>query len=204
MRLKLELEHAHHAATPVVLGLSAPSRDASHLVTMLREKLATIELPEAVENLCLVAEETRPLGSHNQALFADGRPSREERWRIIEHLRARLGMDRVHGLEMFPDHRPERAFRRSQPGRAVDEGCDLHRPLWLLPQPVPLRAGETLPRMDTPLTLLDGPERLETGWWDDFDVKRDYFVARDASGTKVWLFRERKGGKDWFLHGIFG
>jgi len=204
MRLKLDLEHAHHAATPVVLGLSAPSRDAAHLVTMLREKLATIELPEAVENLCLVAEETRPLGSHNQSLFADGRPSREERWRIIEHLRARLGMEAVHGLEMFPDHRPERAFRRSLPGRAGDGRCDLHRPLWLLPQPVPLHAGETLPRMDAPLTLLDGPERLETGWWDDFDVKRDYFVARDASGTKVWLFRERKGSKDWFLHGIFG
>ena len=203
-RLKLDLEHAHHAATPVVVGLSSPSRDASHLVTLLREKLATIELPEAVENLCLVAGETRPLGSHNQALFADGRPSSEERWRIIEHLRARLGVGAVHGLEMFPDHRPERAFRRTLPGRAGDGRCDLHRPLWLLSRPLPLRTGETSPQTDTPITLLDGPERVETGWWDDFDVKRDYFVARDGSGTKVWLFRERTGRRDWFLQGIFG
>ncbi|MEO8164586.1 MAG: DNA polymerase Y family protein [Betaproteobacteria bacterium] len=203
MRLKLDLEHAHHAATPVVVGLSAPSRDASHLVSLLREKLATVELPEAVDNLCLLAEDTRPLGSSHQALFADGRPSREERWRIVEHLRARLGMDAVHGLEMFPDHRPERAFRSALPGRARDGRCDLQRPLWLLPQPLALRAGAALPQMDAPLTLLDGPERLETGWWDDSDVKRDYFVARDASGKKVWLFRERTGRKDWFLHGIF-
>ncbi|HEX9449843.1 MAG TPA: DNA polymerase Y family protein, partial [Burkholderiales bacterium] len=91
MRLKLELQHARHAVTPVLLGLSVPSRDAGHLVTLLREKLATVQLPEAVETLTLVAGETRPLGSHNQVLFADGRPSREERWRIIEHLRARLG-----------------------------------------------------------------------------------------------------------------
>lgn len=202
MRLKLDLEHAHHAATPVVLGLSAPSRDAAHLVILLREKLATIELPEAVENLCLIAEETRPLGSCNQALFADGRPSCEEGWRIIEHLRTRLGSDAVHGLEMFPDHRPERAFRKSPPGRARDGRCDLHRPLWLLPHPVALH-GENLLQLDAPLTLLDGPERLETGWWDDFDVKRDYFVARDGAGTKVWLFRERTGRKEWFLHGIF-
>jgi protein ImuB len=203
-RLKLNLGHAHHAATPVLFGLSAPSRDAGHLVTLLREKLATVELPEAVETLCLVAGETRPLGSQDQALFADGRPTREERWRIIEHLRARLGMTAVHGLEMFPDHRPELAFRKSLPGRAGEGLCDLYRPLWLLPRPLPMRAGGLLPKTDTPLTLLDGPERIETGWWDDFDVKRDYFVARDGSGAKLWLFRQRTGRKDWFLHGIFG
>lgn len=202
LRLRLDLEHAHHAATAVVLGLSVPSRDGAHLVSLLREKLVTVELPEAVENLCLIAEETRPLGAQNQPLFNDGLPSREERWRLVEHLRARLGVEAVHGLEMFADHRPERAFRRALPGRAADGHCELHRPLWLLPQPLALREGG-LPRMDAPLTLLDGPERLETGWWDDFDVQRDYFVARDASGMKIWLFRERSGAKGWFLHGIF-
>jgi protein ImuB len=203
MRLKLDLEHARHAATPVVLGLSAPSRDAAHLVTLLREKLAAVELPEAVEALTLVAGETRPLGSHNQALFADGRPSREERWRIIEHLRARLGVEAVHGVEMFPDHRPERAFRKTLPGRAGDGQCDLQRPLWLLAQPSLLREGGNSPQMHAPITLMDGPERVETGWWDDFDVKRDYFVARDGSGARLWLFRERPDGQQWFVHGIF-
>jgi protein ImuB len=203
MRLKLELGHAHHAATPVAVGLSAPSRDAGHLVTLLREKLATVQLPEAVETLTLVAGETRPLGSHNQALFADGRPSREERWRIIEHLRARLGVEAVHGLETFPDHRPERAFRKTLPGHARAGSCDLHRPLWLLPQPRRLLANDSLVTMDRPPVLLDGPERVESGWWDDFDVKRDYFVVRDGTGAKVWLYRERPDGREWFVHGIF-
>ena len=203
MRLKLDLGHAHHAATPLLLGLSAPSRDAGHLVKLLREKLATVELPGPVENLYLVAQDTRPLGSQNQTLFADGRPSREERWRIVEHLRARLGTKAVHGLEMFPDHRPERAYRRTLPGHAADGQCDLQRPLWLLPQPRRLHAGDSLPAMDRPLVLLDGPERVESGWWDDFDVKRDYFVARDSAGTKVWLYRERPDGREWFVHGIF-
>jgi len=66
-----------------------------------------------------------------------------------------------------------------------------------------MHADGLLPKTGAPLTLLDGPERVETGWWDDFDVKRDYFVARDASGAKLWLFRERSGRKGWFLHGIF-
>jgi protein ImuB len=202
-RLKLELQHAHHAPTPVLLGLSAPSRDAGHLVTLLREKLATVRLPEAVETLILVAGEIRPLGSRNQALFADGRPSREERWRIVERLRGRLGVEAVHGLETFPDHRPERAHRKTLPGQAADGTCELLRPLWLLPQPRRLHADDRLVAMNRPLALLEGPERVESGWWDDFDVKRDYFVARDGTGAKVWLFRERPDGRDWFVHGIF-
>ena len=202
-RLRLDLEHSHHAATPVLLGLSAPSRDAGHLATLLREKLAPVELPEAVETLTLVVMETRPLGSHNQALFTDGRPARAERWRIIEHLRARLGAEAVHGLETFPDHRPERAFRRALPGRARDSSCDLHRPLWLLPQPQKMDAGESPSRAGIPVTLLDRPEHVESGWWDDFDVQRDYYVAQDESGTKIWLFRERTGWQDWYVHGIF-
>ena len=89
-------------------------------------------------------------------------------------------------------------------GKARDGDCDLYRPLWLLTRPQPLKADDLLPQSDGPLTLLDGPERIESGWWDDFDVTRDYFVARDDSGVKLWIFRERNDQKNWFLHGIFG
>ena len=202
-RLHLRLAHARHAATTVVLGLSAPNREAAHLVTLLREKLSTVALPEAVESMTLVAAEVRPLGSHSASLLPDSGPAHAERWRIIEHLRARLGVEAVHGLEVFPDHRPERAWRRALPGEAVDGNGTMPRPLWLLPQPRRLQAGESLAVMDQPLVLLDGPERVESGWWDDFDVKRDYFVARDSAGSKLWLYRERPDGRDWFVHGLF-
>jgi len=202
-QLRFELEHADRSASRVAIGLSAANRDAAHLLTLLREKLATVELPAAVETIRLIATETRPLGSHNRSLFVDQRPAAEDRWRVIEHLRARLGAEAVYGLGMFPDHRPELALRRVPAGKAQDGGCDLYRPLWLLARPLPLKAGDSLPQADGPLTLLDGPERIESGWWDDFDVTRDYFVARDDSGVKLWIFRERKDQKNWFLHGIF-
>ena len=51
------------------------------------------------------------------------------------------------------------------------------------------------------LTLLSGPERIETGWWDDEDIGRDYFVGRSQRGEELWLYRERTG--DWFVHGVF-
>ena len=46
-------------------------------------------------------------------------------------------------------------------------------------------------------------ERIESGWWDGEDLRRDYHVARGASGVRYWVYREH-GTRDWFIHGIFG
>jgi protein ImuB len=55
--------------------------------------------------------------------------------------------------------------------------------------------------------LLEGPERIETGWWSRGvvgDITRDYYVALDAQGARLWVFREHKAPYRWFLHGVFG
>jgi protein ImuB len=48
--------------------------------------------------------------------------------------------------------------------------------------------------------LLAGPERIESGWWDGDDAKRDYFVARLPNAALAWIFREEG---QWYLHGLF-
>ena len=53
----------------------------------------------------------------------------------------------------------------------IDRPMRRPRPTWLLPQPMPLR--------DHALRILTGPERVESGWWDGGDVRRDYYVVRD-------------------------
>ena len=53
-------------------------------------------------------------------------------------------------------------------------------------------------------SLLAGPERIESGWWDGAEVRRDYFVARRHDHSLVWIFRERQPPHGWFLHGHFG
>ncbi len=52
--------------------------------------------------------------------------------------------------------------------------------------------------------MLAGPERIESGWWDGGDIRRDYYVAQDPHGSRLWIYRECTGAKPWFLHGIFG
>jgi len=54
--------------------------------------------------------------------------------------------------------------------------------------------------------LCDGPERIESGWWDGADVRRDYFVARTPADETMWIYRDHRYGIDdgeWFLHGVF-
>jgi protein ImuB len=77
------------------------------------------------------------------------------------------------------------------------------RPAWLLAEPQPLEGGGQ-PRYEGTLAIEDGPERIESGWWDGRDVRRDYYVARNPGGVRLWIFRERGAAGGWFLHGVFG
>jgi protein ImuB len=130
---------------------------------------------------------------------------------LVERLRARLGEDAVYGVVSIPEHRPEAAWRRVHElpltsVRRVGEkmadrgaGDDMPRPVWLLDAPLPLASG---------LVLEQGPERIESGWWDGRGVARDYYVARQirgarqSHGAKLWVFQERQS-KRWYLHGMF-
>jgi protein ImuB len=133
---------------------------------------------------------------------------------LIEHLRARLGSAAVYGIAPVSQHRPERAWRVADPALGVAAGdapCGasaggppLRRPLWLLHAPRELRAPRGRPRHHGRLELLAGPERIESGWWDGGDVQRDYYVAKDSTGSQLWVYRECAGARRWFLHGIFG
>ena len=78
------------------------------------------------------------------------------------------------------------------------------RPLWMLPEPAPLPAAEGYPLHHGPLRLIDGPERLETGWWDEDGIARDYYTAVNPQGMRLWVFRNRSRSADWYLHGFFG
>jgi protein ImuB len=84
----------------------------------------------------------------------------------------------------------------------------LPRPLWLLSRPIALTERNNRPYWHGPLTLLAGPERIESGWWDDALIQRDYFIAADDSDVLLWLYRERLPNADtrqgWFLQGRFG
>jgi protein ImuB len=217
--LAVDLKHRTHSLTRLRIGLAAPSGDIAHLRGLLTERLATLALPAPVIAIRMrsgaLLEQVQTTGS-----FRDFAPSPRpgERVgvrhscdadalpRLIERLRARLGNDAVFGVGEVEDHRPERAWRviempspqpSPQPSPTSGRGSGGgKRPLWLLAEPREL----SLTRPE----LLRGPERIETGWWDGHEVTRDYFVARDAQGVRLWIYRDRRAPKNWYVHGLFG
>jgi protein ImuB len=187
---RLSLLRRGTAPSAIDIGFSAPRRDAGHGLRLLRERLGGIALTGAVEAIRLQAARLVPLPGTTRDLLGDARTAAEDWERLAERLQARLGGERVHGLSLHADHRPERAWRAAGNGEAVPAPAG-PRPLWLLELPRRIEEGD--------FVLLAGPERIESGWWDGADVARDYFIA--ARGPSLaWIYRAREG---WFLHGLF-
>lgn len=190
----LRLIHFDSSFEEIEIRLAGLSRDAARLAGLLREKLADQKLKQPVEALELRAADFEPLESRSGSLFGDAAAEEEDWARLLERLRARLGAEGVCGLATQPDHRPEHAWRRVEPGEwdPREYRQPGARPLWLL--------GERRRVAETEFTLLSGPERIECGWWDGDEAKRDYFIARLPNDALAWICRE---GGDWTLHGLF-
>jgi protein ImuB len=108
------------------------------------------------------------------------------------------------------EHRPQLAWqpRNLLSGKTADillsARGKLQRPLWMLPEPALLSVDQGYPLHQGRLRILDGPERLETGWWDEDSISRDYYMAINPRGMRLWVFRNRNRNADWYLHGFFG
>jgi len=192
----LELLHDGLPPTVVKVGLAACGRGAEHFARLLRERLGALALNSPIEAIRIEAGNVEVLAEENKNFFSDPHAGGEAWLRLIERLQARLGSEAVHGLETHPDHRPERAWAPVFPGKESfpkEEKKNGPRPLWLLETPRRLAEGE--------FTLLAGPERIESGWWDGAEARRDYFIARTGEASLAWIYREREG--TWFLHGLF-
>ncbi len=214
--LRAELALAHEPwqrarigrpATAVALGFASPTRTIGHLAAVLSERLARVELPAPVEGLALETRETAPLAGRPMGLLP-GDEGDAPLVPLVDRLRARLGDAAVSSLATHADHRPERA--QSESASAATAAAkpppaalpDAPRPLWLLAEPRPIGASLA----SAPWVLHDGPERIESGWWDGRDVRRDYYVAQTPGGGRAWIFRDHRRGTDdgeWWVHGWF-
>lgn len=192
--LRLEHEGMH---TDVDVGLLAAEREPAMLFELTRNRLERVQIPKPVVAVRLLARELPPFVPATRDLF-DVRAQQALPWpQLRERLRARLGDDAVYRVAPAGDPRPERAWRRVEgdDARIGEAPVRPPRPLWLLPQPVPLR--DPRPR------IVSGPERLESGWWDGDDARRDYYVLETSQGQHAWAFAPPGERAGWMLHGWF-
>jgi protein ImuB len=144
----------------------------------------------------------RTLSASSLDVFAGltGATGRDTAPQLVERLRARLGEAAVYGVCLIEEHRPEAAWGKvqaltlgpaSKHAPAVAEP-QMPRPVWLLAEPLAISKPD----------LMQGPERIESGWWDGKGVARDYYIARQAQSERLWVFQDRHTGH-WYLHGVF-
>lgn len=217
---RMELTLLRPGATPMTLAASfgRPSRDPSHLWTILRPGLERANLGFGVEGVRIVAVRTGRLG-HEQlgeqsGVDADPKGVSE----LVDALAARLGRRAVLRVVAAESHLPERTARlipadaaSSAPSRAsIADAC---RPTQLFERPEPASVVSLTP--DGPVmhvawrggssrvTACVGPERISPAWWDSRPgLTRDYFRVRDGAGRWIWLCRAVESGR-WFVHGVW-
>ncbi|SEN02102.1 protein ImuB [Pseudomonas sp. ok272] len=194
-RFDLHLEHAGLADSVIKVGLLSAERDPLMLFELARGRLEQVQVEAPVRGFRLVAQDLPSFVAQRRELF-DERPQQSLPWeQLRERLRARLGDEAVQGLGFQGDHRPECAWQASAPSQVAAVLGDVQRPGWLLTEPLPVNEGAA--------RILMGPERIESGWWDGADVRRDYYLIETRAGAKGWAYRGVGDSGPLWLQGWF-
>jgi protein ImuB len=214
-RVLFSFFHLREPATHLILGSVQAGRSIEHWFELLKIKFDQLHLPAPVIAIRLRGGQSQLLTARTGKLPMDdeGRRQSEPIAQLVERISARIGDESIHGVMTVAEHRPQYAWMPADlaqvphcaavPSYWCEEHRVLRRPLWMLPEPRPLPVEQGAPVYQGVLKLLDSPERLETGWWDGDGIARDYYVAVNPAGIHVWVYRDRKSAKTWYLHGIF-
>jgi protein ImuB len=200
--LELAFEHLRRSPTVQKFDLREPVHDRDRLLHLIEDRLERSSLPFPAVALRMISGVFLPLERNAADLFEPKSPD-ESAQALLERLQERFGSSAVYGVRAVPEHRPEKAWAKSQEGggrrahREARSSALEARPLWLLQKPVPIEARKES------LQLVSGPERIESGWWDEQDVARDYYTAKNGEGQTLWVFLDHRT-RSWFLHGLFG
>jgi protein ImuB len=193
-RFTLVFTHRECAPTELQIGMSTPQRNSEQFFTLVREQLERVQLPAPTVELALHASEfSLPTGLQTDLLNGAVQEA-EQLSHTIDRVAARLGDEHVYGIRAVAEHRPEASWAAAQPGEKATALAFPPRPLWLLPTPKPLQSSN--------IPLAGKPERIESGWWDDRDAQRDYYILRMSEGSQWWVFKDLRDS-NWYLHGYW-
>jgi protein ImuB len=224
LELRLELDRG----TPelIRLRIGRPTSCPDTLIRLLSRRFEALALQSPVTRVVLHAREVVSARSWQEDLL-ERREAVEALPDLLARLEDVLGEQAVVQAVLVSDWRPERAWTTC-PAHGlpppplkipkidpveVQEGrqwaTPRARPTLLRQPPQPIRV-RTDPQ-GRPVELreergwwrfprVEGPERLEGGWWEaEGGYGRSYWVVGLVGGTG-WIFEERS---QWFLHGWF-
>lgn len=192
--LDIQLYHHKQAPTVVTLRFLDATASSQHLFRIATERLGNTVLSSPVIRIRLDSQELAPIERGAKDLFQKSQAQASSIQQVLDNLMARLGRDALYTALPGDDHRPEKAWLSALLQETSPPVQWPARPTWLLKEP-------RLACEDLELTTL--PERIENGWWDETDVRRDYYIAHDRKGSHYWVYRQRNDPHNTWIHGIF-
>jgi protein ImuB len=177
-RLSLTLYRADGTSAIIDTGLSAPSREPTHLARLFADRVEAIDVGFGVDLIVLAALATEPLLPAQTAFTKSDDRGRQEP--LIDRLASRLSGAAVRRLLSRESHIPERAQETrsalagaspwSEPSSAKPP-----RPCLLLAEPEPVDVLAEIPegpparftwrRVTRRVVKAEGPERIAPEWW---------------------------------------
>lgn len=209
-RLSCSIRTSDRNRFDLPIALMRASTSATHLMELLRLQMERVRLTDEAIDATIRVVATGPIVSEQGGLFTSGADDRRPHLPgLIERLSSRLGRNAVRRPRLLPDPQPELAVRFDPWDVVAKQTGDCHRPsfrptsllrepAWLAPATVATLKQFHWRGRSHSIARVRGPERVETGWWRDSDLHRDYFVAETSVGQRFWLFLSTGG---WFLHG---
>lgn len=210
------LQHEKRESTEVSIGLRQASRSQQHLMLLLETHFAKLSIPAPVVAIKIEVKRFDAFFAHSEALIKEDAPAYAKGGNLVqfmEQLQARIGESRVKSVSTLSQHCPEHASlqldygekpRRPRGDPKPTEVASNPRPLWLLQEPKRLNINKGRLFYRRRIAIVSGPERIESHWWSGTDVRRDYYIARERDGSRLWIYREKDGERGWYLHGVFG
>tara|TARA_B100001559_G_C16429088_1_gene588968 strand:- start:589 stop:1200 length:612 start_codon:yes stop_codon:yes gene_type:complete len=202
------------------MSLRQPSRSSEHLLMLLGTHFSNLTIPAPVIAAKIKVKKFDAFMTHSESLLSEDKSAKKQYSdnnlnQFMEQLKAKLGGHFINSIKTIAEHCPEYATQQmtyekmEKIGKPYRVGQELKkipispRPLFLLekPEQLVLRNGKLYHRKS--IEIISGPERIETYWWSDADIRRDYYVALEQNGSRLWIYRERSGKKNWYLHGYF-
>ncbi len=211
-RLQLGLLPAARLTNPspiqwLDLNLLSPNNDPEYLLKLWQEKLDRYRLLTPVEGILLKAPKLLPITTSHPDLFTPHPQHTEAFAQFVERMQIRLGAGCVQQHSCQNDHRPEKAITAVTYPAMQPTACKAFplaaRPLWLLAQAQPLKATPQGLWLQGSIRLLNGPERIESGWWTSLNIRRDYYLASNSQQQMLWIYQTVNPPQQWFLHGLF-
>lgn len=205
----------------IEIGTNHPSHNSKHLFKLFQLKIDTIEPAFGIELFTLDASKVESLPSMQEKLWTANCGLESIKFsELLDRIANRIGANKIHRYLPDEHYWPERSIKAAaslNEKTSTSWQTDRSRPIKVLTKPEPIQVTAPIP--DYPPMLFryknklhtikkaDGPERIESEWWLEEGLHRDYYNVEDEEGNRYWLFRlghyTNNDKPQWFIHGFF-